>query len=92
MPPLDWLGDFIIILFLFGMPPLGWLGVMIIVLFFVRVLPLGWLGDIIIILLSLPSMCVYSSVFVCLMFCKLGFNGEPYLKALHSLPWVELDG
>ena len=35
------------------------------VLFFVRVLPLGWLGDIIIILLSLPSMCVYSSVFVC---------------------------
>ena len=49
MPPLGWLGVFIIVLFFVCVPPLGWLGAMIIVSFFVCVPPLGWLGDIIIV-------------------------------------------
>ena len=58
---------------------------MIIVSFFVRVPPLGWLGDIIIVLLSLPSVCIYSLVCMCLMFCEVGFDspklvsGDPFV-------------
>ena len=34
VPPLGWLGVFIIVLFFVCVPPLGWLGAMIIVSFF----------------------------------------------------------
>ena len=82
VPPLGWLGVFIIVLNLFYVPPLGWLGAVIIVSFFVRIPPLRWLGDIIIVSLLLPSVRVFllvSPVWVCLMFCEVGFDSPTKL-------------
>ena len=73
MPPLGWLGVFIIVLFFVCVPPLGWLGAMIIVSFFVCVPPLGWLGDIIIVFIIVIERVRYSVlVWVCLMFFEGG--------------------
>ena len=60
VPPLGWLGVFIIVLFFVCVPPLGWLGAMIIVSFFVCVPPLGWLGDIIIVFIIVMERVRFS--------------------------------
>ena len=82
VPPFGWLGVFIIVL-VFVLRATPWLarGYDYCFVFCSRT-ALGWLGDIFIVSLSLPSVCVFllvSPVWVCLMFCEVGFDSPTKL-------------
>ena len=86
VPPLGWLGVFIIVLF-FVLRATTWLARGYdYCSFFVCVLPLGWLGDIIIVFIIVIErarfpFCFVSPVWVCLMFYKVGFDSRTKLAS-----------